>query len=829
MAFVQSKSASGAAAASQAVTFTGTPVVGNFIVVAIMLNLAGGVTVSTVADNKGNSYTKAKAQAFGVASADDLEIWYAVAATSTATFTVTVTPTGTAAISVAIHEYSRVRTTTPLDKTASASGTSTAADSGATATLTVADELVFAAVGTAGAVPTITTGGSYNLRETPSIVAVLALGTEDEIVTATTAVHGTFTLAPSSLWGAIVATFIEVDDRTSAVGVIADVALVQSNDRTSAAGVIADIALVQSNDRTSSVGVMVDGVWPGTERYTSAVGVMVDGVFANTYTFEGDGTLTPTGALVKSNAKTFAGTLTPAGLLLKTKLVIATFSGTLAPSGELDKAKIISVTLNGVLTPSGELDRLVERNFSGTLHPTGALQHATAVTLSGNLTPVGELHQTYPNEMARLSQLVVEVGDGGVSAARVSQLAIEAGIIAYSYARLSQIVVEVAVAPLILPNTVCGQVTAPVRVWINMYNTQGQMVAMFDDWKTLDIVHTVNNYSVVILSIDGDDPRVPLFATDNIIEVWRQVGSYQYVESTSLNRVERRQLTTDQHAIYTSTSRGLLDLVRRRFVMYPIYPAVTPATLKQGPMETMLKEIVNENVGPGAVAPRFLYGVTPGFTIQADAALGPVITVQLSRDDILAAINKVVLITDIIGDIATMSKMDFDVVRTGPVTFEFRTYFPQRGLDRSAYLAFAPELGNMVNPDYTRANDTEINSIIVLGPGTGNSQRMLPLVGTDTTDSPWNVVEGVVDAGGAILYNTMLAAGNTSLALSKPKETFTFDVLQTDRSIYGRDYNVGDIITARFGTISKQTKIIGANVSIAAGVETVKLTFADLP
>jgi hypothetical protein len=273
MAYVQSTSATSASAASQAVTFAGTPVAGNLVVVAIQLVLAGGASVSTVVDNKGNTYALVKAQAYGAAGADDLEVWEAHNIASSATFTVTVTPASASAIAVSIHEYSNQRTNAGVDKTVSATSTSAAPDSGATAATTRPLSLVFSAVGVAGAVPAVTAGTGFTVRENPNIAAVLELGTEDKTATGLAAQDGTFTLGASSLWGCIVATFPNVARQESTAGANVDLQAA-SNRQVSTVGATVDLKTA-SNRQVSTAGANVD-MSNLSARIATTVGANVD-------------------------------------------------------------------------------------------------------------------------------------------------------------------------------------------------------------------------------------------------------------------------------------------------------------------------------------------------------------------------------------------------------------------------------------------------------------------------------------------------------------------------------------------------------------------------
>lgn len=373
-------------------------------------------------------------------------------------------------------------------------------------------------------------------------------------------------------------------------------------------------------------------------------------------------------------------------------------------------------------------------------------------------------------------------------------------------------------------------ILAAARAWVVLYDTTGTKVALFDDWYNLDIKHVLNGVDTLTLEIDGGDSRIGLFTLDSIIEVWRTAtgnAADATVEYTGFHRTVERQLNDKQQSLFISGSVGLNHLLKRRVVAYP---TVTAFTLKQAAADTVMKQMVDENCGPGAVSPpRYTAGAFPGFSVAVDVALGPIYTAQLDTSNLLDALNAVNVA---VFDVDSHNTVDFAVVRTGPATFEFQTYWPQFGTDRTATLAFAPELGNMINAVYRLDSSDEVNSVLVLGPGQDSSRWVLPVPGTDLLDSPWNTLEGTTSDSSSstdATYESMLDAGNTAINNGIPQEAFTFDVVQEDVALYGRDYFVGDKVTARLQTISRTVKIIGATLTIREGREDIKMEFSDLP
>jgi hypothetical protein len=264
-------------------------------------------------------------------------------------------------------------------------------------------------------------------------------------------------------------------------------------------------------------------------------------------------------------------------------------------------------------------------------------------------------------------------------------------------------------------------------------------------------------------------------------------------------------------------------LLHRRFVLYP---DTTPFTLKSAKGETVIKQIVSENCGGFANNPvRYRNGVTPGLSIEPDSGAGLMWTNTISTENVLDAIKK----------ISALTLVDYTVDRIGPAQFLFRTKYPQLGNDLSGVYTFSPQIGNMVGPKYVNDYSDEVNAVVVLGPGQDGARLTIQVAGTDQMVSPWNVLEGTASpttlpgAWGAYVYEAMTFAANQKLFDAQPKVEFTFDVLQSDLAAYGRDYRVGDLISANISNITKVLKVVGSSVQVQQGKETIKLTFSNLP
>jgi len=192
-------------------TFTSTPVVGNYIFVFVGAWTSAGTapTITSVTDNKGNSYSLARQQSVINIAGSRANVWiyYAKVATATATFTVTVNFSASVLPTLGISEFSGVKATSPLDASNNGgTGSSTSASSGSiTPTGTC---LYLGQVGHAGSgTTTPSTSGSWaqlveidenNDSQVQNIAYVIGSGAKSE----------TWTI-PNSAWGAQAVAFQE--------------------------------------------------------------------------------------------------------------------------------------------------------------------------------------------------------------------------------------------------------------------------------------------------------------------------------------------------------------------------------------------------------------------------------------------------------------------------------------------------------------------------------------------------------------------------------------------------------------------------------------------
>ncbi len=372
------------------------------------------------------------------------------------------------------------------------------------------------------------------------------------------------------------------------------------------------------------------------------------------------------------------------------------------------------------------------------------------------------------------------------------------------------------------------------RYQVRLLDQAGVQVALLTEWRSLQYTQRVNRVGNYTLIIDGDAPVVDLFVVDGQIEILRRdiAASPSFgwtLDFEAFHRTEQRSTAENGLSTYRSSGRDYNDLLARRAILHR---ASTSGADKSGAGETVMKDYVNENAGPGAIAPRLFNGVTPGLTIQVDGAAGSNWEGAKSFRPLIETLR----------EIADATTVDFQVVGTGPVLFEFQAQARPIGIDRTnvgidntglnasgnAPVVFSLEFGNMQSPSYSLIRNPEVTAAIVLGQGVEGSREVVQRTSADITDSPLNRVESVRNANEESATDGLDSVGDALLEKLQARETFDFQTMQIPGLLYGRDYFLGDTVTARYKTIERQKQIIGVTVNVTEGTETITVEVGDV-
>lgn len=205
-------------------------------------------------------------------------------------------------------------------------------------------------------------------------------------------------------------------------------------------------------------------------------------------------------------------------------------------------------------------------------------------------------------------------------------------------------------------------------------------------------------------------------------------------------------------------------------------PTAEPTDVRSGFGETVMKQLVNLNAGPGALVARRVAGLT----IQTDAALGTSVEITSRFERLLTQVGKAAL----------SSGLTFRVVQVG-TDLQFQVWQP---VDRSATARFSRPLGNLGGWAYTLAAPTA-TATGVAGSGVLEDRAFIERVDT-TSQTEWGRrVEDFLDQRSTDVATELEQAGDANNVEKGPQGTLTMNPRDIPALRFARDYQLDDIVT----------------------------------
>ena len=351
---------------------------------------------------------------------------------------------------------------------------------------------------------------------------------------------------------------------------------------------------------------------------------------------------------------------------------------------------------------------------------------------------------------------------------------------------------------------------------VRVKNTSGILIAEVVDFWELAYEKRISAPGLGVVLLSEEHPVVDLLAHKYQVEIWRRhvdaekgIDISWYADFFGLYLDEEREET--DKGIFTLRCAGQMWWLWTRYVMWAAGTGDRSKFISEK-AETIMKTLVDYNAGSNATTGngRERTGTITGISQEADGANGNIVDWYCAWENLLETLQ----------ELARVGGGDFDLIKTGAATWEFRWYTGQRGSDRSADVIFATDRGNMGKPRYRHNRLAEQTVAVVAGQGQGTDRETAVRTGTDFGAA--NDVELFVDARDVTTTGGLNARGDTKLDGTQAREEFTFDVIQTPATLYGEvasggDYEVGDLVTARAFGIERTQKIMGATVAFRRG------------
>lgn len=334
-------------------------------------------------------------------------------------------------------------------------------------------------------------------------------------------------------------------------------------------------------------------------------------------------------------------------------------------------------------------------------------------------------------------------------------------------------------------------------------DSQGR--SFLKSFVSLTATRSVNQIGSFSLSLPASFDE-SLLAVDRMVQVWRKPTGGQL----GLWRIyfirKWRFATVGSKETIEIIGPDSNDLLRRRVIAaYSGDTSLATVGTNQA-ADSMLVDIVDYSQS-NSLEPVPIAGtrVWSDFSIASSPVLAPAITKTFplgasllteSGDGILPQIVNAARIagTEVFYDVVP------NVVTGSSVSFEFRTYTDQPGRDVSDKVVFAKEFGNLKDPSLEFDYTGEINYVYSGGKGEQSDRNVQQVYDAARySASKWNRCEGFAQATNEADTDAAVEGfGNTKLAEGAPKVRFSGQPMDTKGTRFGRDWDIGDKVTARY-------------------------------
>jgi hypothetical protein len=288
---------------------------------------------------------------------------------------------------------------------------------------------------------------------------------------------------------------------------------------------------------------------------------------------------------------------------------------------------------------------------------------------------------------------------------------------------------------------------------------------------------------------------------DRMVQVWRAPnGGKLSLWNVYFIRKWNFKMSGNSEEI-TISGPDIKDLLRRRIVA--AY-AGTEHGVGVDFADNIMKSVVRNSM-LNSIAPLPSAGTRAwaNLSVQGDTSLGPEITKEFSFDVLMSGSAGGVLPSLSKAAKAAGTEVFFDiipnVVTSNSINFLFITKTGQPGQDVSDTVVFSQESGNLKEPELEIDYTEEENYIYAGGQGEGTERSIQQVY--DATRyglSQWNRCEGFADVSSVKTADAIREAGRNRLEEFRPKIYFSGIPVDTAGTRFGRDWNWGDKVTAKY-------------------------------
>ncbi len=220
--------------------------------------------------------------------------------------------------------------------------------------------------------------------------------------------------------------------------------------------------------------------------------------------------------------------------------------------------------------------------------------------------------------------------------------------------------------------------------------------------------------------------------------------------------------------------------------------------------DDLMKDIVTNSIADGTnPAPDAGTRVWSGLSVAGDLTDGPQLDKGCSWKQLLTASGGGVLADLAEAAAVAGTEVFFDVVAdvatSGSITFEFRTYTGQPGMDVSDKVTFSQENRNLKDPFIEYDYSDEITYVYAGGQGEEDEREIQQVYDAARYNiSAWNRCEGFADARDQETANGVREVGRAKLNAGAPKIRAGGIPVDTEGTRFGLHWNFGYKVAMKY-------------------------------
>ena len=326
-------------------------------------------------------------------------------------------------------------------------------------------------------------------------------------------------------------------------------------------------------------------------------------------------------------------------------------------------------------------------------------------------------------------------------------------------------------------------------VW---YTHEGIRKGVIQAFNSLEYVKTQNAIGSLVVNLPRGLMQYDQFAVGDIFEVWREKNGTLELQNETAYFLQDWEFWTDSKGaeyirLTANDANWLLDTAI-------VYAAAGSANAEMTDQpDDICKTIVTNELGTSSIYPaRRKLSVAP----YLDAG-GAAITKAFAYRNVLTTLQEICEVAQEKNDIW----LGFDVIRTAPGTFEFRTYTGQRGQNHGRASGdprlVGRQYGNLSEANFGTYHADERNWVMVAGQGEGNARVQVIRENVQRRDaSKWNRREYFKDSRDESVTANLESDGDAALDEFRPRQVLTGTLHDTPGMQYNIHYQFGDVLSA---------------------------------